>query len=197
MQPLARAGVESIILSTGHLGHTIREHFGSAFQGTPVLYAHEDTPLGTGGGVLWAMSHAGLQAGEACLVLNGDTFLEIDLPALLAWHRSLGDEPLAMVLRNVPDVGRFGAVRVEHGRATALIEKGNSGPGFINAGVYLLREVAFGQHRPGQAFSFEHDVLAPACSTQPPPCWVSDGFFIDIGLPEELDRAQNCFPRPA
>ena len=173
MDQLVDAGVEVITLSTGHLGHVIRDHFGSAYRGTPLLYAHEDRPLGTGGGILWALAQTGLSGDATCLVLNGDTFLELDLQALFAWHSELGPIPLALVLRTVPDISRYGTVSMNAGRATALLEKGGSGPGTINAGTYLLRASVFGQRLPGESFSFEQDILAPACSSLHPPCWVS------------------------
>ena len=69
-------------------------------------------------------------------------------------------------------------------------EKGRSGPGFISAGAYVLpRNLAWPPNL-AEKFSIEIDFFAPEIARLRPAAYVVDGFFLDIGLPEDYDRAQ-------
>lgn len=68
-------GVSRFIVSVGYMKEVIMDHFGASYRATPLTYAIEEEPLGTGGGLLLAAQ--GLS--ETFLVLNGDTFFEVDL----------------------------------------------------------------------------------------------------------------------
>src|SRR5262245_49936719 len=77
-------GVTSFILSVGYRSEMITGHFGASFRGAAIDYAVEDRPLGTGGGLLLATTR--LAADDPFLVLNGDTYFEVPLAALLKFH---------------------------------------------------------------------------------------------------------------
>ncbi len=182
-------GFDRITLSVGYRADLIQAHFGRSYRGARIRYVVETEPLGTGGAVAFAMS----QAGDAsCLVLNGDTFLDVDLRALLAWYREQ-PEDIAMVLANVPDLARYGAVTTRDGRVTGFVAKGQSGPGAINAGVYVIRAGVFARFGLEGRFSLESDLLQAHCAALLPRAFVTDAFFIDIGVPEDFDRAQRLF----
>ena len=179
--------VDEIVLAVGYRAQSIQNHFGTAYRGLPIRYTVETTPLGTGGALVQAISGKG---GDPWLVLNGDTLLSIDYPALLAWYRQQPAR-VAMVLRRVDDVSRYGAVLVENDRVTGFAEKGGSGPGLINAGIYILMPELFQGLALPRQFSFEADVLQAHCSGLLPRAYVTDCYFIDIGVPESFERAQR------
>jgi D-glycero-alpha-D-manno-heptose 1-phosphate guanylyltransferase len=185
---LARNGCTRVLLSVGHLHRVIQNHFGHAFLGLAIDYVVEHEPLGTGGAIRAALA----QAHEpSVLVLNGDTFLDADLAALLAAH-SAARAAFTMAIVHQPDIARYGGVVVENNRIVGFEEKGRTGPGWINAGVYAVRrDLAWPPALAGK-FSFEHDFLMPHLTTLAPLAFPVEGFFLDIGIPEDLDRAQTA-----
>ncbi len=186
---LSAQGVERAVLAVGYLREQIMSHFGGRFAGMEIVYSVEETPLGTGGAIRQALA----QAGDApSFVLNADTWLEFDMRAMLDAQRA-GQAPLAMAVRRVDEVGRFGSLDVHDGHVVGFFEKGRQGPGQINAGVYLLQADAFrGLDLPAR-FSFEADYLMPHVARLRPLAFPVSGDFIDIGLPEDYRRAQQLF----
>ncbi len=183
---LVSQGCNRFILSVGYLREVILERFRESYRGIPLSYAIEETPLGTGGAIQLALQRG---SEPSVLVLNGDTYLEADFSAMLALHVS-SRKPMTMAITRVPDVGRYGGLTIEQGLVAGFSEKGRSGSGWINAGVYAM-ERAFPWPRNLKApFSFETDVLAPHVKEINPAAFACDGRFLDIGVPEDLDRAQ-------
>jgi len=183
---LARHGVPRAVLSVGYLSDIIIGHFGHVFQGMALDYAVEATPLGTGGAVAEGLRHC---AGPAVLVLNGDTWLDLELHALVGhWQR---EQAPVIVAREVDDVARYGSLQVEDGRVVRFVEKGPAGPGLINAGVYLLPRDLFAAGAPAAPFSLEADVLAPCVRSRRVDAFITRGEFIDIGIPDDYHRAQR------
>lgn len=187
---LSRKGVKRAILSVGYLAETFRAHFGSFHSGLEILYSVESSPLGTGGGIRQALHIA---RGERVLVLNGDTFFDLDLALLLSEHLQQGND-LTLGAKQVPDAARYGTLAIESGRISGFLEKGREGPGVINCGVYLLEKRLAESFPPTEAFSFESDFLAKTAGKLKFGALVADGYFIDMGIPEELERARREFP---
>ena len=186
LNQLAGAGCTRVILSVGHLRHVIIDAFGAEHRGISIDYAVEEDPLGTGGAIRMALQKV---TEPAALILNGDTYLDVDYKALMSKH-SAAQAPMTMTMTHVDNIGRYGGVVATEGWVTGFIEKGQDGPGWINAGVYVLnRELPWPDDLP-QRFSFEKDVLAPFLERLHPAAYPCDGYFLDIGIPEDLDRAQ-------
>jgi D-glycero-alpha-D-manno-heptose 1-phosphate guanylyltransferase len=80
---------------------------------------------------------------------------------------------------------------VEDGHVTGFVEKGVSGPGLINAGCYVLPRAQLDAFHPGQAFSLEQDFLVPLVRSDKVDLFVTEGQFIDIGIPDDYWRAQT------
>ena len=113
---------------------------------------------------------------------------------MMAFHRNQG-RALTMAVTHQPDVGRYGRVRLDGGRVSGFEEKGRSGPGWINAGAYVLdREMGWPAGL-GERFSFELDYLVPEIGSLRPCAFEVDGFFLDIGVPEDLQRAETALAR--
>lgn len=183
---LSAAGIEHVTLSLGYQAHVIRDYYRSTFEGMQLSYVVEGEPLGTGGAIRRCLETANA---DPALILNGDTYLEFDLDALTGdWeaHR----EPI-IVARNVKDVGRFGCLEVFDGRVVSFAEKQASGAGAINAGVYVLPKSLVADLPKRDSFSFEADYLIDAVKRSTFRCFVTSGKFIDIGIPEDYERAQR------
>lgn len=186
---LASQGVERVVLAVGYLRECIVDHFGNAWGGLDIAYSVEREPLGTGGAVKQALSLVGP---GPCFVLNADTWLDFDMRAMLAAHCQAACG-LTMAVRPLDEVGRFGALEIEGGRVVGFHEKGRSGPGAINAGVYLLGPAVLEGLELPERFSIESDFLMPQVSRLRPLAFEVQGDFIDIGVPEDYERAQRLF----
>lgn len=183
---LIAAGCERAILAVGYRRDAITGYFQQSYRGLPLIYAIEEQPLGTGGAIRLSLEQA---TDSSALVLNGDTFLDFDPQEICAHHRS-AKRSMTMAVTQVADTSRYGGVLLQDGLVTGFTEKGQQGPGWINAGVYVLdRTFAWPHDLPAQ-FSFEKDVLGPLIETVQPAAFQCRGYFLDIGVPEDLDRAQ-------
>lgn len=181
LERLATQGVSRVVLAVGYMGEVIQSHFGVRWQGLDIAYSVERELLGTGGGIRQAMS---LCAAPQVLVLNGDTMLTIHYNDLAAALAAAPDARMALALRRVEDVSRFGAATAVAGRLVRFSDKTASGPGLINAGVYLLKAGLFDEFDLPPAFSFENDFLAPFSNRLQPAALECDTYFIDMGIPE-------------
>ncbi len=187
---LQDAGISEVVLCTGYMAGLVEETFGSTFGRMRVCYSQELTPLGTGGALRAAMT--GIET-ESALVMNGDSFCEVDLQAMAAAHHVRKAEA-TILLTEVPDTQRFGRVRIDgDGRLLAFEEKGaHSGPGWINAGVYLIERRLVETIPEKRAVSLEKEVF---------PAWIGHGLyghpvrgrFLDIGTPQSFADAEAFF----
>jgi len=189
LERLAERGMRRVILATGHLAEQVEATFGRRWAGMEVVYSVEREPLGTGGALRQAISAL---SGNAVHVMNGDTWLDFD-PFALERFAASANKPLAMALAQVQDVSRYGAVEVREGVVEAFREKGETGPGWINAGCYFLTADALGALPQRNVYSFESDVLRPRVMARHVAAFTETRGFIDIGVPEDYLRAQSLF----
>ena len=194
LQRLAKFNCEKMILSVGYKAELIREAIGKNFQGIPVSYSIEQAPLGTGGAIKKALQSLG-DIDQSILILNGDTYFDLDLTAFLQFHQR-GKFDLSIALREVADVTRSGVVTLQHNRVICFQEKSASGKGWINAGAYPLSPTIIDRVKalPEQVFSWEERVLAPLVNSHQVGGFCATGHFIDIGVPEDYQRAQTLLP---
>jgi D-glycero-alpha-D-manno-heptose 1-phosphate guanylyltransferase len=191
LNQLKEAGCTRVLLSVGHLHAVIRDYFGQSNGGMRIDYAIEEMPLGTGGAIRNALA---LAREDAVLVLNGDTFLEADYAAMMRFHRA-EDAAMTMAVAWQDDVARYGGVVVSDRRVVGFQEKGRSGGGWINAGAYVLnRDFEWPANLEG-SFSFEKQFLDARVSELRPAAFIVSGYFLDIGVPEDFDRAQTELAR--
>jgi len=191
LDKLLDAGCESALLSVGYLREVIVDEFKDNYRGLPIRYVVEETPLGTGGAIRRALGQA---CQDSVLVLNGDTYLDADFAAMFACHRGAA-RPMTMAIARVEDTARYGGVVLAEGLVSGFIEKGRQGRGWINAGAYILeRRFPWPAHLE-ERFSFETDVLMPCLDSLRPAAFACPGYFLDIGIPEDLDRAQQELTR--
>ena len=183
---LANKGFNHVVLSVGYMATTIADHFGDGFAGLELVYVTEEEPLGTGGAVRAALDHC---VSDHAFILNGDTFLDFEadrIEALWQSHRN----PI-IVGCQVHDTDRYGRLIIEQGRVVGFMEKGTSGPGVINAGCYVFGRHLLDQFSAGSVFSLEKDFLERSTKALELECFLTSGQFIDIGVPEDYELAQN------
>jgi NDP-sugar pyrophosphorylase family protein len=188
---LRSQGVHRMIMSTGHLADQIEETFSDGGRwNSDIRYSRESQPLGTAGAVKAAEGY--LEESADFLVVNGDSFMEIDIHEFLRFHRQ-NRGVVSMAVRKVRDAARYGTVQVDGSkRIIGFSEKtGNTSPGTINAGIYLFQRSVLKSIPEGPS-SLEKD-LFPKLLTQGMYALEQHGMFIDIGTPEDYARAQRIF----
>ena len=188
---LGGQGVTDIVFSLGYRGEAIIDYFGGRYGALAIRYAVEKAPLGTGGAIRLALAEC---RRDPVWVVNGDTMLCLDYRAMRAAHERRAGMPMTMALRRVADAGRYGTVSMSEDSVTGFAAGGASGPGLINSGAYLLSPSLFDDHILPPAFSLERDFLPHAARQGRVGGFVTDGWFIDIGVPEDYDRAQSELP---
>lgn len=184
-------GIDHFVLSIGHLAAKISEHFGDSFRGCKISYSIETQPLGTGGGLLLALSY--LDSKETALLLNGDSFLDLSLDEMKKFHDGKKSH-FTLALSHVTNNNRYGGVETD---TNDRCLKMNAPCSDINGGVYLFDPAFVRGWKPLEnsgAISLEKDMI-PAWLSRGDTIygWKTSGRFIDIGTPEDYARAQEFF----
>jgi D-glycero-D-manno-heptose 1,7-bisphosphate phosphatase len=202
IEQLARHAFDDIVLLAGYLGDIVRERYhGRSFGPSRIRVVVEPELRGTAGALVAARDLIAAQF----LMLNGDSFFDIDLRALCARYQQADCDAL-IALHRVADASRYGSVVLEGERVVRFLEKNAAAgtakinAGIINAGIYVLPAGIIGRIG-ALPCSMETDIfpiLAAERRLCGRPC---EGYFIDIGLPETLQQARRellaRLPRPA
>jgi D-glycero-alpha-D-manno-heptose 1-phosphate guanylyltransferase len=184
---LIKQGISDVVLSVGYKHEAITGYFGDCFENLRIHYCIEDEPLGTGGAIRKALEQVET---EHAFVLNGDTLAFLDYRLMRQSHIQAGTR-LSMALKRMDDISRYGEVVMSGQRIAAFREKERSGPGLINVGVYLINSNLFNEFDLPRIFSFENDFLRPNLASLAPEVFITEGYFIDIGVPDDYFRAQT------
>jgi D-glycero-alpha-D-manno-heptose 1-phosphate guanylyltransferase len=197
---LRSEGVKEVILCVGYKRTHIQRYVGKGRKwGLRVSYSIEKHLLGTGGAVKKAEQ---LIPGKRLLVMNGDTFMAVNLKELIKFHRSRGALATLAVVKVVDDQ-RYGSVRVDgESRITAFLEKGEmvacnkleDGTRPINGGVYVFEKKLLSKIRAGKSMSLEKDVFPRLVASKNVYGFLRGVYFMDIGVPKDFRRAQNELP---
>ena len=180
--------IEHVVFSVGHLKEQVIAYVQGREWPFSYDFAQEESPLGTGGGIRLALSFC---RSKQVFVINGDTFFPADLNAMPF------EMPVTLALKPMKDFERYGTVTVQQADTllvTAFHEKAPCAMGLINGGVYAIRRDLLDLSPLPERFSFEKEVLEPGAACGQIGGWVSDAFFIDIGIPEDYSRAQWAVP---
>lgn len=187
-----KQGIQRFIFSLGYRHEDIEQWLQTSYPTLSYTTVIEDEPLGTGGAIKLACSK--VQSNDV-LVLNGDTLFQIDLDHQSKTHfREEADCTLA--LKPMKNFDRYGVVQTEKdGTVQSFQEKQYYESGNINGGVYLVGKDRF-LHLPfPEKFSFEKDYLEYYCRKQVFKAVLHEGYFIDIGIPSDYERAQTELPQ--
>lgn len=193
MQEISRFGVDEILFLCGHLSERLREIVNHIAADLPrrlsIRFSEEPVRAGTGG----ALFHARALLDARFLLCNGDSFFDTNLAALLADGADDGPDVLArMIVREVADTSRFGLVTLIGDRVAAFAERGGAHPGLINGGIYLLDRRIVAEIP--EICSLERDVLPGLAQAGKVRATIGAGYFIDIGIPDDLARADQELP---
>jgi NDP-sugar pyrophosphorylase family protein len=183
---VSRAGFRRVVLCAGYGAGQIMEYFGQgdAF-GVQLTYSVENEPLGTWG----AIRLAGKEINHPqFVVLNGDSWLQVDFCRLLDFHRQKGGVASVAVVE-VDNSSRFGSIRLDaSGRVMEFLEKQQEGTTLINGGVYVFSQEILGAAAPTtDVCSLEKEIF-PALIPRGVYGMPVKGYFVDIGVPEEYKR---------
>jgi D-glycero-alpha-D-manno-heptose 1-phosphate guanylyltransferase len=164
----------------------------SGFLASMELDFHpEPTPLGTGG----ALAAAASAVEDEALLLNADSYCEVDFRDVLALRRERG-AALCLTAVEVAEAADYGGLLLEGGQVVGFVEKGLTGARWVNAGVYGLHRRFIEEALPRAVpCSLERDVLPAWIARESTPVLTTRAFFRDIGTPERLQAAQKEFPR--
>jgi len=189
MKKMSDIGIKHIILSTGYLHEKIESFYNQSFEGMKISYAHETEPLGTGGAIIFSFEKTST---ENALILNGDTLFDIDFEYFDDFFQKKMT-PLAVALRPLEDISRYGTVSINHEHKIISFAEKNlkSGRGLINGGIYLLNKNWLNSLNLPKTFSFEKEVLEKLYKTNDFYALPFNNYFIDIGVPEDYERAQR------
>jgi D-glycero-alpha-D-manno-heptose 1-phosphate guanylyltransferase len=193
---LQHSVIERVVLAVGYKRDVVQAYFGDRAYNRKVVYAIEKSLLGTGGAIRNALAHT---RSHEVLVVNGDTLFEVDIAAMIASHRT-HQASLTLALKPMREFNRYGTVRLnDEQRVIGFEEKKYQAEGLINGGVYLLNQTLFdGLENPfPNKFSFETDFLEVYLQRLQFYGFPSDGYFIDIGIPDDYQRAQQELDKKA
>jgi|SRR5450432_67914 D-glycero-alpha-D-manno-heptose 1-phosphate guanylyltransferase len=185
-----KQGIEKFIFALGYKTEQIESFVRKYLPEGSYIFSVEEEPLGTGGAIFKA---CGKVSSENAIVLNADTFFGITFSNLTIIHE-LKKADCTMALKPMKAFDRFGVVNIDRQIVTGFSEKKYHEEGLINGGVYALSVVAFLQQSFPPVFSFETDYLEKKYGGRKILGMISDAYFVDIGIPEDYDRAQRELP---
>lgn len=181
---LQKNGITRVILSVGYKWETIKEYFGYKWENIELVYSVEDEPLGTGGAIKKAMKQ--LKTGHV-YIINGDTFFDVDLKSLVLEDNG----KLILSLKHMINFDRYGCVESDDNNLVkAFTEKGYRESGNINGGIYLASKNIFDNFDLDEKFSFE-EFMQVNFEELKISVKVFEKYFIDIGIPEDYQKAQS------
>jgi D-glycero-alpha-D-manno-heptose 1-phosphate guanylyltransferase len=178
---LHKFNVEEIVISIGYKSEIIKSYFGSGEKlSIAISYCEENEPLGTGGAIKKSLEDV---HDENVIVMNGDSFLEMNYDELVAFHKE--QSAMATIgLISMEDAGRYGAVEANSKREIlSFKEKGSYQPGLINGGIYILNS-NITDYIPDGPVSLEKEVFPFLVGKGLYGITVS-GIFVDIGVPAD------------
>jgi D-glycero-alpha-D-manno-heptose 1-phosphate guanylyltransferase len=182
--------IEKIVLAVGYKHEIISSYFGDHYKDMKLIYSIENKPLGTGGALLKATD---VISSDSFFAINGDTFFNPDLEKIEKVF-SETTSPLAIVLKPMTFFDRYGTVLVSGNRISSFQEKKYCEEGLINGGIYLVSKKWLIEKAPSEVFSFEKDLMEKIVNDESISYYISDTYFIDIGVPEDYLRAMKELP---
>lgn len=182
LEELYKHNFTKVILAVGYKKECIINYFGNKYKTINIVYSMEDEPLGTGGCIMRALN---LVDDDYVFVLNGDTFFKIDYKKMASF------QSLTIACKKMHKFSRYGQVVVNNGIINCFKEKEYIEEGYINGGIYYLPKNIFSKYKLGNKFSIEKDFFEPYVNFLKIRAFLSDGYFIDIGIPSDYEKAQK------
>jgi D-glycero-alpha-D-manno-heptose 1-phosphate guanylyltransferase len=185
-----KQGIQKFIFAIGYKSEQIESFVKGFLKEGTYIFSNEEEPLGTGGAVYKACKQG---SASDLIVLNADTYFGVSFSHLAIIHE-LQKADCTLSLKPMKSFDRYGAVHIDKQVITGFSEKKYQQAGLINGGVYALAKDRFLQKSFPSVFSFEKDFLEKEYSNNRILGLVSDAYFIDIGIPEDYEKAQSELP---
>ncbi len=191
LDQVSSAGFREVVLCTGFKAEHIKKKLGQTYSSLRILHSIEEQPLGTGGALRLALPYLW---SDVVLVMNGDSYIDVDLGAYVDWFFRKSNSDAAIVLTKLPDTTRFGNVVIDQDEHTiAFSEKTTSeNTGWINAGIYLMKKSLIAAIPTDRIYSLEREFF-PSLAGKKLLGFRVEGRFIDIGTPASYAGAQEFF----
>jgi D-glycero-alpha-D-manno-heptose 1-phosphate guanylyltransferase len=188
LQYLHQQGITHAVLSLGYLSEQVISWCNSMDLPLRVSFTVEPEPLGTGGGILHALPAL---EGKEVFIVNGDTYFDVSFTAFQQFHEA-HQSPLSLALKPMQQFDRYGSIELDaQQQITAFHEKQFREAGLINGGIYLTSTDFLRSLSLPEKFSFEKEVLEPGAAAGSLYGYISDTYFIDIGIPEDYQAAKK------
>lgn len=188
VEDLISQGVNRIVMAVCYKKECIMDFFGNCYNGVEILYSVEESPLFTGGAIKQALF---LCKDTQVFVVNGDTYFSVDFQKMRAFAEEK-KTAVTIAVKKMVEFDRYGKVEISEGAlVTAFHEKAPCEKGWINGGIYDIKASCLRGY-PAK-FSLEQECFPKLLELGQIAAFRSDGFFIDIGIPEDYDRAQTLF----
>ena len=187
MEHLLHQGIDRFIFSVGYKSEVIIDYVKAQYPKLNTQFSIESSPLGTGGAIKLACSHA---TEKNVIIVNGDTLFKVDIHRLSQFHMQQHAD-CTLSLKPMHHFDRYGVVELNTDNTVASFkEKQFYESGLINGGVYALDVSRFLLEDLPQKFSFEKDYLETQVDKRKMLGFIQDEYFIDIGIPEDFEKAQ-------
>jgi D-glycero-alpha-D-manno-heptose 1-phosphate guanylyltransferase len=185
---LQQQGITRFIFSLGYRSDAFTEYLSTVLDSDSFESVIEKEPLGTGGAIQFALSFS---KEKNVLVVNGDSIFKIDLSLLADFHFA-HQSHCTLALKPMENFERYGVVELNPDHSiSSFKEKQFYQKGLINGGVYILNKEHFLILGLAEKFSFETDYLQKYYTRGNIYGVIQDGYFIDIGIPEDYAKAQK------
>lgn len=192
LDQLCETGIKRVVLCTGYMGDYVEEAIGQTKGSSIFVFSRENDPLGTGGALKNAI---GMINTDWILVLNGDSFVDVNYQDFVSWHSSKMSK-LSIIVASIGIPDRYGVVELNRDQQIiSFSEKGPvtiKGTAYINAGVYLMHRSVIEKLPSKETISLENEVF-PSLIRAGIFGYVNSGPFIDIGTPESFRSAEIFF----
>ncbi len=192
LDQLIAAGAKKVVLCTGYMAEKVQYIIGDKYRSLELIYSKETKPLGTGGALRLALPFF---ESETVMVMNGDSFVDTELHKYICWFYQKNINA-ALLLINAQETGRYGRVDIDDCSRVSRFEekKKKDGPGWVNAGIYLLKKALIQSIPQDKPFSLEREFF-PKLAGKELYGFLCKGDFIDIGLPETFLTAEDYFSK--
>ena len=176
-------GITEIIFAVHHHADKIKSYFGNGHRfGVNITYSEEEIPLGTAG----AIKQAEKYIDDTFLVLNGDSYSQIDLKDFFDFHKNK-KSGFTIGLTKTKDPIHYGSVVLRENKILEFSEKINS-EGFVNAGIYIFEPKIFDHIEKEKNTSLERDIFPKLSKGNVLYGYHFEGYFMDLGRPETYGK---------
>lgn len=182
---------KKVILALGYKYTQVLEWLSNTQWNIKIETIIEKEPLGTGGAISLALSKC---CNKDVIIINGDTMFRVDLKAMLHEHQGNSKAAATIALKYMTQFDRYGAITLSTGKKILMFkEKEFYESGYINGGVYIVNKASLLSKSLPSKYSFEREYLEKQVAQSSIYGYISQAYFIDIGIPSDFNKAQTDF----